>query len=211
MARLPLGREPAQAQNLEQAERRQRVLEVAAQLGDRDGFEHVQMTEIAKASGVAVGTLYRYFPSKAKLFEILLYEHLWHFAASWEVRDHADPIADIGEHMVMLTRRILARPRLAVAMIQCANTAYFSYSEAEIAQQQHPLITRILEVSGHHDDVDSHHDRAQLVVYAWWSVLIAIANNATSVERGEAQIKMAVRLILGPCRCGQDDQLGSVT
>lgn len=50
------------------ADQRHRIITTARELVARHGFGGVQMTELAQASGVATGTLYRYFPSKASLY-----------------------------------------------------------------------------------------------------------------------------------------------
>lgn len=50
-----------------QAERRRRVLDAALTLAADGGFDSVQMRDVAAAADVALGTLYRYFPSKEHL------------------------------------------------------------------------------------------------------------------------------------------------
>jgi AcrR family transcriptional regulator len=201
VARLPDGRAPAEALKPDQVERRNRLKVVAAELGERDGFERVQMTEIAKTAGVAIGTLYRYFPSKQQLFEILLYEELWNFAKIWEPSPDEDPLAEIGDQLVALTRRITSRPRLAAAMVQSATSGYSKASSAEIALQQYPLRERILRASGTMHPTNEDHDRAQLLVYAWWSVLVSIVSGDCDLMRGENQIRLAARLLLTSCSC----------
>ena len=50
-----------------QRERRDRMLKAAMKLATDGGYEAVQMREVADDAGVALGTLYRYFPSKVHL------------------------------------------------------------------------------------------------------------------------------------------------
>ena len=50
-----------------QRERRQRILDATLALASRGGYEAVQMRTVADRAGVALGTLYRYFPSKIHL------------------------------------------------------------------------------------------------------------------------------------------------
>ncbi|MGW4094751.1 TetR/AcrR family transcriptional regulator [Nocardia sp. NPDC004750] len=52
--------------------RRRAILRAAARLGSERGLEHVQMSDVAASAGVALGTLYRYYPSKHHLFSGLL-------------------------------------------------------------------------------------------------------------------------------------------
>ena len=50
-----------------QRARRARIISATLALAARGGFEAVQMREVAERSEVALGTLYRYFPSKIHL------------------------------------------------------------------------------------------------------------------------------------------------
>src|SRR5947209_2929468 len=50
-----------------QAARRQRVIEAAMALANAGGYDAVQMRDVAATADVALGTLYRYFPSKDHL------------------------------------------------------------------------------------------------------------------------------------------------
>jgi AcrR family transcriptional regulator len=51
-----------------QRARRQRILEVALELLEEREYDRIQIRDVAEAAGVALGTLYRYFPSKEQLF-----------------------------------------------------------------------------------------------------------------------------------------------
>ena len=57
-----------------QRERRDRMLEAAMKLAAEGGYDAVQMREVADGAGVALGTLYRYFPSKVHLLVAALAE-----------------------------------------------------------------------------------------------------------------------------------------
>jgi AcrR family transcriptional regulator len=48
-------------------ERRQAIVTAARDLVAQAGFRDAQMVDVAQQAGVALGTLYRYFPSKAEL------------------------------------------------------------------------------------------------------------------------------------------------
>src|SRR4029453_10121938 len=50
-----------------QAARRQRVIDAALELGSAGGYDAVQMRDVARTAGVALGTIYRYFTSKDHL------------------------------------------------------------------------------------------------------------------------------------------------
>src|SRR3954465_6739269 len=50
-----------------QQARRERILDAAMELAAEGGYDAVQMREVAERADVALGTLYRYFPSKVHL------------------------------------------------------------------------------------------------------------------------------------------------
>ena len=69
-----------------QEARRRRILHASAQLACRGGFDAVQMREVAETSQVALGTLYRYFPSKIHLLVATMQDQLQHMHATLRKR-----------------------------------------------------------------------------------------------------------------------------
>src|SRR5262250_3313793 len=60
----PADSEPGSAA---QRERRKRILDATLALASKGGYDAVQMRAVAERADVALGTLYRYFPSKIHL------------------------------------------------------------------------------------------------------------------------------------------------
>jgi AcrR family transcriptional regulator len=58
---------PTEPETSAQRARRARIIQATLALASRGGYEAVQMREVAERSEVALGTLYRYFPSKVHL------------------------------------------------------------------------------------------------------------------------------------------------
>ena len=56
------------------AGRRRALIAAAREVVSNDGFAGLQMLSVAAAAGTAVGTIYRYFPSKAELCAALVAE-----------------------------------------------------------------------------------------------------------------------------------------
>lgn len=52
------------------------ILEAAARVFERRGFEHATTNEIAAVAGVGIGSLYQYFPSKEALLTALHEQHV---------------------------------------------------------------------------------------------------------------------------------------
>lgn len=55
-----------------QSARRQRIVAAGLELLSSADYEQVQVRDVAQAAGVALGTVYRYFPSKEHLFATVL-------------------------------------------------------------------------------------------------------------------------------------------
>nr|BBH94717.1 TetR family transcriptional regulator [Thermogemmatispora argillosa] len=53
-------------------ERRRQILHVAAEIFARKGLGETRISDIAEASGISQGLIYRYFPSKEELFKALI-------------------------------------------------------------------------------------------------------------------------------------------
>lgn len=98
---------------------RSRILAAARALVSEGGWKQTQVANVAVAAGMATGTVYRYFPSKAELFAEVLSE------VSQREVDVLTEIAASGEpapvrlHSAVATfvRRAMRNPRLAYALI----------------------------------------------------------------------------------------------
>lgn len=67
-----------------QRARRDRIVETAVELLGTDDYEKIHMRLVADRAGVALGTLYRYFPSKERLFATALNRWAETFQQSYE-------------------------------------------------------------------------------------------------------------------------------
>lgn len=98
---------------------RSRILAAARRLVSEGGWRDTQVASVAAAAGMATGTVYRYFPSKAELFAEVL------GAVSQREVDvladiaHAEGSALARLHAAVTTfvKRAMRNPRLAYALI----------------------------------------------------------------------------------------------
>jgi AcrR family transcriptional regulator len=67
----------------------------------REGYPDTGMEVVARTAGVSTATLYAYFPSKAKLFEVVVHETVRDMAAP--VRESADIGGDARARLMALT------------------------------------------------------------------------------------------------------------
>jgi AcrR family transcriptional regulator len=104
---------PARATTASQRARRRRILNAAVSLARQGGYDAVQMREVAELADVALGTLYRYFPSKVHLLSAAMVRQLESLQEqlTCEQPQGADP----GERVLDVIYRLiaaLARDRL---------------------------------------------------------------------------------------------------
>lgn len=98
---------------------RTRLLTSATELVSEGGFRQVQMTAVARTAGVAVGTVYKYFASKEKLFA-----NVFQMATEREV-SHVELALQSSQSapdrlrnaLQMFAERALKNPTLAWALI----------------------------------------------------------------------------------------------
>lgn len=78
---VPLRKQPVQQRS---AKRVEQMLEACAALIDELGYDGVTTTLIAERAGVAVGSLYQFFPDKRAVVQALTKRNLDHFTAEIE-------------------------------------------------------------------------------------------------------------------------------
>jgi AcrR family transcriptional regulator len=103
-----------------QHQRRKRIVQAAAALASRGGVEAMQMRTVAERAGVALGTLYRYFPSKMDLVVAVVSEELDLLEGSIERRPPRaeGPPGRAVEVLMRATRGLMREPELAEALIR---------------------------------------------------------------------------------------------
>ncbi len=99
--------------------KRRRIISAARELVSEGGLGAVQMSSVANAAGVATGTVYRYFPSKAELVA-----EVFRVVTQWEVdvmaqvaATDANPSQRLEGAIATFAKRALMAPRLAYALI----------------------------------------------------------------------------------------------
>jgi AcrR family transcriptional regulator len=107
-----------------QVARRERILDAAVELAAEGGYDAVQMREVAERADVALGTLYRYFPSKV---------HLLVAALSRTFRELNDGVQSAGDTgtpeervyrvVAHVTRFLAKNRRLSGAMVRALMSA----------------------------------------------------------------------------------------
>ncbi|WP_304453740.1 TetR family transcriptional regulator [Nocardiopsis sp. YSL2] len=111
---------PSGAMSRTQTQRRKRIVQTAAALAVRGGVEAMQMRSVAERAGVALGTLYRYFPSKMDLVVAVVTEELDLLEGGIVRRPPtADtPAGRAVDVFLRATRGLMREPELADALVR---------------------------------------------------------------------------------------------
>lgn len=196
MPRIAEAREAAAPSSASQKARYRRILRVAANLAADKGLERVQMHEVAKEAEVAIGTLYRYFPSKMYLFTAVLAQQLDRLDAQTSPpRPGQVPEDAVYDVLVSATRQLCRRPSLAQALLQAQNSAQAAkVPEARRADRTtRDLLLRALGVS---EPTAQDITAVWLLVQCWYGLLTSALNGRTSLAEVEADLRVACRLLL---------------
>jgi AcrR family transcriptional regulator len=98
-------------------ERQQQILDAAAAVIIRLGYDKTTMSDIAAEAGASRRTVYQYFNGKEVLFEALLYREYMQYAQTWLDRIEADPRGGtIGGFYRALFHAVNSRPLIAAML-----------------------------------------------------------------------------------------------
>ncbi|MET9108721.1 TetR family transcriptional regulator [Streptomyces zhihengii] len=179
-----------------QEARRRRILAATTQLACRGGFDAVQMREVAEAAEVALGTLYRYFPSKIHLLVATMQDQLAHLHTTLRRRPPAgDSAAErVAETLMRAFRALQREPHLADAMARALTFADRSVS-AEVDAVSRRTAAIILDATGLTDPTPDQLSAIRVIEHTWHATLIAWLSGRASISQVRADLDTVCRLI----------------
>ncbi|WP_182345940.1 TetR family transcriptional regulator [Tomitella gaofuii] len=198
MPRIAEARVPAEPSSKLQWEKYRRMLDTATELAEENEFERVQMHDVAKQAGIAIGTLYRYFPSKTHLFVGVMAREVEDMRSSYRVA--ADPGQSPQEAVALLSTRalraLMRRPLLASAMVRSINTAHVD-TVLDSARVDAAFDDAVLEAA--RIDAPTEHDEQllRLLNQQWLGVLQSCLNGHVTQSTAEADLQAFCRILLG--------------
>jgi TetR/AcrR family transcriptional regulator, cholesterol catabolism regulator len=199
MTKVSLGATATTELPRSQQERRQRILDAATALASKGGYEAVQMRDVAERANVALGTLYRYFPSKVHLLLSLMHDQVVGLTSRLEKQPPAGATA-ADRVLVILTRasRALQRnPQLSDAMIRALMFA--DASAATEVNTVNSLMTEgiILAMRGPDRQASpDDHAVARVIEQVWWANILAWLSGRSSAKQMTEDLQVATRLLL---------------
>lgn len=181
-----------------QQARRARILAAALELAATGGYDAVQMREVADRSEVALGTLYRYFPSKLHLLVAAMVEELERIRDRLQRRPvPAGTPRERATHVLERSTRSLQRePLLAEALVRAflAADASVAAEVTEVRRLMRGLLVDALR--GDRTAQPEDEARADVLQDVWFARHIAWLGGQVSRPQVWRQIEDAIALVL---------------
>jgi AcrR family transcriptional regulator len=180
-----------------QRERRQGILDATLALASRGGYEAVQMRAVADRAGVALGTLYRYFPSKIHLLVSGLARE---FERNQEKLDRISIPGDTPYERMLFVLGRITRAMQREPMLTEAMTRAFMFADPSAAAEVNTvarLMERMLTGAMHEGEATADEIAiARVIGDVWLSSLVAWVTRRASADDVSSQLELAARLLL---------------
>ena len=179
-----------------QLERRLRVLEAVLGLVASGGIDDMQMRELAERSGVALGTVYRYFSSKDHVVAAAMVE--WARKLDQQVSRRPLPDGTMAERLKKLLRQGLRpfqrEPNFAALMVRVASST--DPFASECYHELGPIVTGTLARALPELDDDERERVLRVVGAVWFTGLNEWVNGRCTVAQVYERLDEACDLLL---------------
>ena len=180
-----------------QRDRRKRILDATLALASKGGYEAVQMRTVAEQANVALGTLYRYFPSKIHLLVSALVRE---FERTQQKLDRTTIPGDTPYERMLFVLGRITKSMQRDPMLTEAMTRAFMFADPSAAAEVNTvarLMERTLTQAIHEgeptaDDVAI----ARIIGDVWLSNLVAWVTRRASADDVSSHLELAARLLL---------------
>ncbi|HZN14772.1 MAG TPA: TetR family transcriptional regulator [Acidimicrobiales bacterium] len=181
-----------------QAVRRKRVLEAAMELAADGGYDAVQMRDVAERADVALGTLYRYFPSKDQLLVAALGE--WATTLERRLKQKPPPGDTPAERVIDVLRRasraLEREPRVTGAMVTALSSP--DPDAAETKNEVYETLRSIISGAIDGGRVENTDQVVRVLGYVWFAALVSWAGGMAEAGLMAEELEVAARLLLRP-------------
>lgn len=179
-----------------QVARRQKVLVAALELGAEGGYDAVQMRDVAATAGVALGTIYRYFPSKDALLAAAMVQWMEDLERRLHLRG---PKGDTtSERVYDVLRRAVGtmerQPKLAEAVITALispdrEAGYASAATTDV------MLRVLLQAFPEGVEEATEAAIAKVLGHVWFSCLAAWRNGVGDLTWVAAELEAATHVL----------------
>jgi len=193
-----------------QLRRIRRIVEAAVALAEQGGFDAVRLRDVAEASGVALGTLYKYFRSKEEILLFAVNEDMERLEAVLHERPPRGetPTERLSELFARATRGFVRRPDYAHAVLRSTAAGHASTAVqqagfhlrlsriivAALRGEAPPLAKPLAERLG-----SEREQRIALVLeHVWFACLLGWVSGLHPVRTVTERMRDTVSLLLEP-------------
>ena len=179
-----------------QRERRKRILDATLAIASKGGFEAVQMRAVADRADVAVGTLYRYFPSKVHLLVSALGREFERIDAKTDRSTVGTPYQRLNFMVSKLNRAMQRNPLLTEAMTRASVFADAS-AAGEVDHVEKIIDSMFARAMSDGEPNEDQYHIARVISDVWLSNLLAWLTRRASASDVSKRLDLAVRLLIG--------------
>lgn len=183
-----------------QSARRRRVIRAAMELAAGGGYEAVQMRDVASKADVALGTLYRYFPSKDHLLVAALGE--WAAEMQRRVTQRPPQAASAAERVASVLRRaaraLERQPMLTTALVTAlTNLSFDDPAAAGFAKAVYDTMSEtITRAMADGDKVRDREAVIRVLGHVWLAALVARTRGWEEQGQMADDLDTAARLLI---------------
>ena len=186
-----------------QRDRRKRILDATVALASKGGFDAVQMRAVAEQADVALGTLYRYFPSKIHLLVSALARQFEETEATLGRKPipGETPADRVSWVLSRATRSMQKEPRLTEAL-----TRAFMFADSTVAGEIHvvglrltTMLNRALQGTDYVEGAEPTEREiavARVISDVWLSALVSWVTGRSTADEVADHLDTAVHMLL---------------
>lgn len=181
-----------------QVARRERILDAAVELATEGGYDAVQMREVADRADVALGTLYRYFPSKVHLLVAALNRTFRELNAGVQSAGDTGTAEERVYRVVAHVTRFLAKNRrLSGAMVRALMSADVE-AAADVEAVGDVLVGFIASATHHPESAPSEQDTlvAHIIGKVWLIDVVTFLSGRMTVSQVLEDLDATIKRVM---------------
>lgn len=173
------------------------MVDAAVELAVTGGYESVQMRDVAARAEVALGTLYRHFPSKDHLLLAALAEQASALRDRMAQRppEGLDAAARTADVLRRATRALARRPNLTAALVTALTSP--EPDTAGRKNEVEAILRAIITTAIDNADIHDPDGVVRTLGYVWLAVLSAWVGGTLDTDQMADDLTSAARLLLG--------------
>lgn len=186
-----------------QLARRERILDAAMELASEGGYDAVQMRSVAERADVALGTVYRYFPSKVHLLVAAMSRTFQDLQDTVRVDGSGTPEERIYRVVAAVTRYLARNRRMSGAMVRALMSA--DADAAPEVERADDLLVALIASASHDPQgatTPAADERAALVGHiigkVWLIDVVTLLSGRMTVSQVLEDLRETIALVTRP-------------